>query len=80
VIDETKLDGRSKIGRWIGFEEISNGHQIYWLDKHLVTVKHSIEFLNDKAVFLSNLIAKPIQGKSNPINVKNLQHNLEHMF
>jgi hypothetical protein len=77
TMDGTKLDGRLKIGRWIGFDEISNGHQIYWLDKCLVTVKHSIKFVNDKAVFLSNLIAKPIQGENNPINIKNLQHNPE---
>ena len=29
-----KLDGRSRIGRWIGFEEASNAHQIFWLDNH----------------------------------------------
>jgi hypothetical protein len=29
----TKLDGRSKKGKWIGFDEVSNGHQIYWPDK-----------------------------------------------
>ena len=31
----TKLDGRSKVGRWIGLEEISNGHRIYWPDSAL---------------------------------------------
>jgi hypothetical protein len=77
TLDGTKLDGRSKIGRWIGFEEISNGHQIYWPDKCSVTVKCSIKFVNDEAVFLSNLIAKLIQGENNPINNKNLKCNPE---
>jgi hypothetical protein len=35
----TKLDGRSRIGQWIGFEEVSNAHRIFWLDNHSVTVE-----------------------------------------
>jgi hypothetical protein len=77
ILDGTKLDGRSKIRRWIGFEEIINGHQIYWPDKRSVTVKCSIKFVNDEAVFLSNPIAKLIQRENDPINDKNLQHDLE---
>jgi hypothetical protein len=42
----TKLDGRSKIGRWLGFKEISNGHCIYWPEKCSVTVERSIKFVN----------------------------------
>ena len=34
-----KLDGCLKIGRWIGYDEASNGHRIYWPDKHSVTVE-----------------------------------------
>jgi hypothetical protein len=81
TLDETKLDGRLKIGRWIGFEEISNGHQIYWPDKRSVTVKRSIKFENDKAVFLSNPIAKPIQGENDPINTRicNMTQKPEHL-
>ena len=26
----SKLDGRSTIGRWVGFDEESSGHRIYW--------------------------------------------------
>ena len=77
TLDGTKLDGRWKIGRWIGFEEISNGHQIYWPDKHSVTIECSIKFVNDKAVFLSNPIVKPIQGENDPANNKNLQNDPE---
>jgi len=28
-----KLDGRSKIGQWMGFDEESNVHQVYWEGK-----------------------------------------------
>jgi hypothetical protein len=38
----SKLDGRARIGRWIGFEEASNAHRIYWPDKHSVTVERSV--------------------------------------
>ena len=33
----SKLDGHAKIGRWIGYNEISNGHRIYWPGKCSVT-------------------------------------------
>jgi hypothetical protein len=64
----TKLDGCSRIGRWIGYDEISNGHRIYWPDKCSVTVKRSIKFANDNVILLSNPIAKPIQGESKSVN------------
>jgi hypothetical protein len=51
TLDGTKLDGRSKIRRWIGFEEINNGYQIYWPDRPSVTVECSIKFVNNRAVF-----------------------------
>src|SRR5271168_1028759 len=75
----TKLDGRSRIGRWIGYDEISNGHRIYWPDKRSVTVERSIKFANDEVVFPSNPIAKPIQGESSwtSENSKNRHHNPE---
>ena len=34
TLDGTKLDGGLKIGRWIGFEDISNGHQIHLSQVH----------------------------------------------
>lgn len=74
----TKLDGRSKIRRWIGFEEISNGHRVYWPDKHSLTVGCSIKFANDDVIIPSILIAKPIQGENTPMGKDlNLQHDLE---
>ena len=61
----TKLDGCSKIGRWIGYDEISNGHRIYWPNKCSITVERSIKIFNDDVVFPSNPIAKLIQGENN---------------
>jgi hypothetical protein len=40
----SKLDGRSKIGRWVGFDEESNGHRVYWAKKRTVTVERSVRF------------------------------------
>ena len=40
----SKLDGRSRIGRWVGFDEISNGHRVYWPDKLTVSVERSVKF------------------------------------
>ena len=68
------LDGRLKIGRWIGFKDISNGHQIYWLDKRSVTIEQSIKFINDEVIFSSNPIARLIQGEK---QVMNQQRNPE---
>jgi len=40
----SKIDVRSKVGRWLGFNHESSGHQIYWPDRHLITVKQSVQF------------------------------------
>ena len=41
----TKLDGRAKKGRWVGFDDESKGHRIYWEGKWSVTVKWSVRFV-----------------------------------
>ena len=71
----TKLDGHLKIGRWIGYGKASNGHSIYWPNKHSVTVEQSIKFVNDDEILPSNLINMPIQGESNLINPRNRHYN-----
>ena len=79
--DGMKLDGRLKIGRWIGFEEISNGHQVYWPDKCSITVECSIKFANDNVIIPSIPITKPIQGENVPMGKdSNLQHNPENQI
>ena len=64
----SKLDERAKIGRWISFNEISNGHRIYWPNKCSVSVEWSIQIVNDNVVLLSKPIAKLTQGESGPEN------------
>ena len=73
TLEGTKLDGQSKIGKWISFEEASNGHRIYWPNKRSVTVE-CIKFVNDDVIVSSNPGAKPIQGEKEP---RNLQNNPE---
>ena len=74
----SKLDWRSKEGKWIGFDEISNGHRIYWPDKRSVTVERSIKFVNGEVIIPPNQIAEPIQGENDQVNKEeNLQRNLE---
>jgi transposase InsO family protein len=41
----SKLDGRAKEGRWVGFDEESRGHCIYWEAKGSVTVERSVTFV-----------------------------------
>src|SRR5882762_222356 len=50
----SKLEGRSDIGRWVGFDEESNGHRIYWPGKRSVSVERSVKFDPDADVFLPN--------------------------
>jgi Reverse transcriptase (RNA-dependent DNA polymerase) len=78
----TKLDGCLKIGRWLRFKEISNGHCIYWPEKCSVTVERSIEFVNGDMILLSILSTVLIQGEkgeSNEVDKKalNLQRTLK---
>ena len=41
----TKLDGRAKEGRWVGFDPNSKGHRIYWPEKRTVTVERNLTFI-----------------------------------
>ena len=69
TMEGTKLDGRSKLGKWVGFDETSNGHRIYWPDKHSVTVERSIKFVNGDMIIPSIPVVKPIQGENEPRNL-----------
>ena len=58
-----KLDGRSKIGKWVGFGEPSNAHRIYWPEKHSITIEHSVKFDNGDMLIPPMPSALPIQGE-----------------
>ena len=66
----TKLDGRARIGRWIGFEEASNAHQIFWLDNRSVTVEQNIKFDNNDLLIPRAL---PSKGEKGEIGHQNAQ-------
>ena len=41
---QSKLDSRALEGRWLGFDEQSKGHRVYWPEKRSVTVERSVKF------------------------------------
>ena len=42
---ESKLDGRSFVGRWMGFDaESRDGHRVYWPEKRKVSVERNVKF------------------------------------
>ena len=56
------MDGRSKIGKWVGFDEPSNAHWIFWPEKRSITVERSVKF-DDTDEVLVPFNAKQIQGE-----------------
>ena len=68
----TKLDGRSKVGRWLGFDpNTKDGHRIYWPEKQSVSVERSVRFnFSDEMV----IRVLPLEGeaKSNEPNPKTI--------
>jgi len=55
----SKLDGRAKEGHWVGFDEESQAHRIYWEAKRSVTVERSIKFVPDDVA----LDPVPLEGE-----------------
>ena len=57
----SKLDGHSKIGRWMGFDtDTRDGHRVYWPERRMVTVKRSVKFNFDDEVVVEVL---PLEGE-----------------
>jgi hypothetical protein len=66
-----KLDGRSKIGRWIKFdEETGDGHCIYWADKRSITVERSVKFNFEEEIVVGQL---PLEGENSTSELKTSQ-------
>ena len=72
-----KLDGRSKNGRWIGFDETSKGHRIYWPKRRNVTIERSLKFSNEEILILPNRLDKQIQGENSPVENASRNMNLQ---
>ena len=72
--DQTKLDGQSTVGRWMGYNDTSNGHCIYWPEKHSVMAEQSVKFLNMNDFvepdIIAPVVAMPIQGENTIKNQK----------
>ena len=45
----SKLDPTSKTARWIGFDDESKGHKVYWPDKRSVSVERNLTFVPDSS-------------------------------
>jgi hypothetical protein len=56
-----KLDGRSEIGQCVGFNEASNGHRIYWPEKHSVSIERSVKFNANADIFMPTIA--PLEGE-----------------
>src|SRR5277367_5895764 len=78
----SKLDGRSVIGRWVGFDEESSGHRIYSPEKRSVSIQRSVKFEPDGVnVYLPHNV--PLEGEkgkapeqpivSSPITIPKVQ-------
>ena len=57
----SKLDGRSEIGQWVGFDEASNGHHIYWPKKCSVSIEQSVKFDTNADIFMPTSV--PLEGE-----------------
>ena len=68
----SKLDGRSKIGRWMGFdEETGDGHRIYWAEKRSITIERSVKFNFEEEIVVGQL---PLEGENTTSEPKTSQN------
>ena len=59
---DSKLDGRSKVGRWMGYdEETKDGHRVYWPERRTISVERSVKFNFDDEVVVGTL---PLEGEN----------------
>ena len=63
-----KLGGRVQTGYWIGLDDKSKGHCVYWPDKQTVSVKYNIYFdkLATSAFYLEREEEEPVLIKTKP--------------
>ena len=71
----SKLDGRSSVGRWMGFDaETRDGHRIYWPERRTVSVERSVKFNFEQEEVVVGVL--PLEGERKP--VKRLTINAKH--
>ena len=68
----SKLDARSKVGRWVGFDpDTKDGHRIYWPKKRSVSVERSVKFnFNKEVVVRIPSFEGEVEDKSSDGNLK----------
>ncbi|THH01090.1 hypothetical protein EW026_g1530 [Hermanssonia centrifuga] len=57
--NRSKLDPQALEGRWVGFDEQSKAHRIYWPSRRSVTVERSVRFMDDNP----GIVAVPLEGE-----------------
>ena len=63
---EFKLDGRSKVGHWMGYdEETKDSHQIYWPERCTISIERSVKFNLDDEVVVGVLLLEGEKGTEN---------------
>jgi hypothetical protein len=68
-----KLDGRSMVGRWLGFDpDTKDGHHIYWPEKRSVSVERSVRFNFGDDVVVRVL---PLEGEAGSNKPNTLTQN-----
>ena len=62
----SKLDGRSSVGRWMGFDaETRDGHRIYWPERRTVSVERSVKFNFEPEEVVVGVL--PLEGERKPV-------------
>src|SRR6202522_2451734 len=71
----TKLDGRSVVRRWVGFDEDSSGHRVYSPDSRTVSIERSVKIgSNNIDVYLPQVVS--IEGEPEKLPIEKLSKPL----
>lgn len=62
IATDIVLNSCAREGRWMGFDETSNGHQIYWPGKQSVTIERSVSFVPNE-VYLPSVGSEQLEGE-----------------
>ncbi len=52
VVGQSKLDYQAKEGKWVGFDQSSQGNRIYWPGERKVAIERSVTFSRPEVVEL----------------------------
>src|SRR6202522_565611 len=72
----SKLDGRSVVGRWVGFDEESSGHRIYAPEAQTISIQRSVKFESSDVDFYVPRIIQ-LEGEKEKLTVEQPSKSLE---